>query len=50
LAPPSLIFKMLVRIVVEAVLGTIPVAGDIADALLKTNRINVALLRDPFQG
>jgi hypothetical protein len=49
-APPSLIFKMLVRIVAEAVLGTIPVAGDIADALLKTNRINVALLRDPLQG
>lgn len=49
-APPSLIFKMMVLIIAEAFLGAVPIAGDIADALLKTNRINVDLLREHLRG
>lgn len=45
-APPSLIFKMLAFIVAEALVGVVPVAGDLLDALLKVNKRNVALLRN----
>ena len=49
-APPSLVFKMLFYIVAEAALGAVPIFGDIADALLKTNEINVEMLADYLRG
>ena len=45
-APPSLIFKMLVVIIADAVSGSIPVAGDLIDAALKANKMNVRMLKD----
>ncbi len=45
-APPSLIFKMLVIIVADALSGSVPVAGDLIDAALKANKMNVQMLKD----
>jgi len=45
-APPSLIFKMLVVIIADALSGSIPVAGDLIDAALKANKMNVRMLKD----
>jgi predicted aconitase with swiveling domain len=45
-APISLIFAMLAIIVIEAVVGAIPVAGDLVDAVVKSNKINVRMLKD----
>lgn len=45
-APPSLIFKMMVIIVADALSGSIPVAGDLIDAALKANKMNVEMLKD----
>lgn len=45
-APPSLIFKMLVIIIADAVSGSIPVAGDLIDAAFKANKMNVRMLKD----
>lgn len=45
-APPSLIFKMLVLIVAEALAGSIPVAGDLLDAVVKANKMNVESLKN----
>jgi hypothetical protein len=45
-APPSLVFKMLVIIVADAFAGSIPIAGDLVDAVVKANRMNVELLKD----
>lgn len=44
-APPSLVFKMLVVIVLDAFSGAIPVAGDLIDAAFKANKINVQMLK-----
>ena len=45
-APISLIFALLAIIVIEAVVGAIPVAGDLVDAAVKSNKINVRMLKD----
>jgi hypothetical protein len=45
-APISLIFTMLTIIVAEAAVGSIPVAGDIVDAVIKSNKVNVQMLKD----
>jgi hypothetical protein len=45
-APPLLILKMLAVIVVEAFVGAVPLIGDLIDAMVKSNRINVQLLED----
>ena len=45
-APPSLIFKMLVVIIADALSGSIPVAGDLIDAAFKANKMNVRMLKD----
>jgi hypothetical protein len=45
-APPSLIFKMLVLIIADALSGYIPVAGDLIDAAVKANKMNVEMLKD----
>ncbi|PSQ78814.1 MAG: DUF4112 domain-containing protein, partial [Bacteroidetes bacterium QH_6_63_17] len=44
--PISLIFAMLAIIVIEAVVGAIPVVGDLVDAVVKANKINVRMLKD----
>lgn len=43
---PSLIFKMLVIIITDALAGSIPIAGDLIDAALKASKINVQTLKD----
>lgn len=48
-APPSLIAKMLAVILLDAVAGTIPIAGDILDAVLQSNSINVEMLEDALR-
>ncbi|WP_103028428.1 DUF4112 domain-containing protein [Salinibacter altiplanensis] len=45
-APPSLLFKMLVVIAVDALSGFIPVAGDLIDAVFKANKVNVQMLKN----
>jgi len=45
-APPQLILKMLAVIVAEAFVGAVPLIGDLIDAVVKSNRINVQLLED----
>jgi hypothetical protein len=45
-APPSLIFKMLAIIIADALSGSIPIAGDLIDAALKANKMNVRMLKD----
>lgn len=37
---------MLVIIVVDAFVGSIPVAGDLIDAVVKANKRNVEMLKD----
>lgn len=49
-APPSLIFKMLVIIIADALSGSVPVAGDLIDAALKANKMNVQMLKDYLRG
>lgn len=44
-APPGLLLRMGGNIVVDTLIGTIPVVGDIFDIGWKANRRNVALLR-----
>lgn len=43
-APPAVLGRMLVNVVVETLVDTVPVVGDIADAAFKANLRNVALL------
>lgn len=45
-APISLIFTMLTIILVEAAVGSVPVVGDIVDAVIKSNKVNVQMLKD----
>ncbi|PSQ73602.1 MAG: hypothetical protein BRD34_01930 [Bacteroidetes bacterium QH_6_64_77] len=45
-APIPLIFTMLAIIMIEAVVGAIPVVGDLVDAAVKSNKINVRMLKD----
>jgi len=43
-APPVVLLRMLWNMIVESVVGVIPVAGDLFDFAWKANRRNVALL------
>ena len=45
-APPSLIFTMLAIIVADATVGAVPVIGDLIDAFVKSNKMNVQMLKD----
>ena len=45
-APSSLIFTMLTIILAEAIVGSIPVVGDLVDAVIKSNQVNVRMLKD----
>lgn len=44
-APTSLLLRMLANIGTDALLGVVPLAGDLLDFAFKANRRNVALLR-----
>jgi hypothetical protein len=46
--PATLLARMLVNVVLEAAVGTVPVAGDAFDVLFRANRRNVTLLRRHF--
>jgi hypothetical protein len=46
--PLTLLARMLANVVLEAAVGTVPVAGDAFDVLFRANRRNVALLRQHF--
>lgn len=43
-APPQLIARMLVNVGIDFVTGSVPLVGDIFDAVWKANKMNVALL------
>jgi hypothetical protein len=45
-APPTLIFKMVLIVVLDALSGAIPVAGDLIDAAVKANKMNVQMLKN----
>lgn len=42
--PPVIVFRMLLNVLVDAVLGMIPVAGDVFDVAFQANRRNLDLL------
>jgi len=44
--PREIITKMLANVLVDLVLGAIPLVGDLADIWFKANERNVALLRE----
>jgi hypothetical protein len=46
--PATLLARMLGNVVLEAVVGAVPVAGDAFDVLFRANRRNVTLLRRHF--
>ena len=48
-APKSVLLKMAFNIVLDALLGAIPILGDIFDLTWKANLRNVNLLRDYFE-
>ena len=45
-APPSVIVRMGLNVIVDAVAGAVPLAGDLFDAGYKANRRNAALLQE----
>jgi hypothetical protein len=42
--PPVIVFRMLLNVLVDTVLGMIPVAGDVFDVAFQANRRNLDLL------
>ncbi|HEY8553711.1 MAG TPA: DUF4112 domain-containing protein [Burkholderiales bacterium] len=48
-APGALLARMLLNIAIEGVLGALPVAGDVFDAVWKANQRNVELLDAWFE-
>lgn len=46
--PARIFFRMLLNVVIEGVVGTVPLAGDAFDVAFRANRRNVRLLRDYF--
>ena len=48
-APPSVLTRMAFNVVVEGLVGFIPVLGDVFDAAWKSNQRNVVLLEEHLQ-
>ena len=46
--PRLLLARMAGNIVIEAIFGAVPIAGDAFDVFFRANRRNVALLREHF--
>ena len=44
--PPIVITRMLLNLTVDAAVGAIPLAGDVADVAVRANKKNLALLED----
>lgn len=44
--PPEIIARMLANVLVDLLVGAVPVVGDLADVLFRANLRNVALLRE----
>lgn len=44
-AAPATVLRMLVNVAFDALIGVIPLVGDLADVAFKANRRNLALLR-----
>jgi hypothetical protein len=49
-APPGLIARMLVNVLVDFLGGVVPVVGDVFDAVWKANQRNLALLEEYVEG
>jgi Domain of unknown function (DUF4112) len=47
--PRHILFRMIANVVVEGVVGAVPVAGDLFDIGWRANRRNVGLLREYFE-
>ena len=47
-ASPLTVLRMLVNVAADALIGAIPLLGDIADVAFKANRRNLELLRKEF--
>ena len=47
--PKALMARMVANVVIEGVVGAVPVAGDLFDVGWRANRRNVSLLREHFQ-
>ena len=47
-APRQLLLRMVANVAVDTAIGSVPVAGMIADAFFKANLRNVALLKEHF--
>jgi hypothetical protein len=45
-APAGLIARMIANVLIDTGLGSVPLAGDVFDALFQSNRRNVAMLRE----
>jgi hypothetical protein len=48
--PPSLVSKMLSNVLVDVIVGAIPVVGPLADIWFKANDRNAALMREFLEG
>ena len=49
-APPRLLHRMRINILIDLVAGTIPILGDVFDAGWKANSRNLALLEEFLEG
>lgn len=49
-APRPLIGRMVVNVLIDILVGTVPVGGDLFDIAWKANRRNVRLLQDHLRG
>ncbi|MDX1539647.1 DUF4112 domain-containing protein [Arsukibacterium sp.] len=47
--PRMILGKMIINLMIDTVVGAIPIAGDLFDFVWKSNRRNVALLEDYLQ-
>lgn len=47
--PRMILAKMIINMIIDTVIGAIPIAGDLFDFVWKSNRRNVALLEDYLQ-
>jgi hypothetical protein len=45
-APRHLLFRMLINVALDGIIGAVPVVGDAFDVVWRANRRNVRLLRD----
>jgi len=46
--PRLLLARMAGNVIIEAIFGAVPIAGDAFDVFFRANRRNVALLREHF--